>query len=183
MSSPKRRRLSQTSPVLSRSSLPDPQPETLVSVSKDKGKAKAPHDSLAGSDDREQSGDEVQDVEKSGGGLMPADADEDDETPHCAICLSPIANKTVISPCLHGQFCWGCIKAWSDQSRRVSRPPHPTRQLTLTPLASVPALPRQHRSSNPQHPLDKRLSNVPPPPPRLILVLLPRLRPSSSFLW
>ncbi|KAK4053494.1 hypothetical protein OIV83_001661 [Microbotryomycetes sp. JL201] len=44
--------------------------------------------------------------------------DDDDEEEHCAICLSPIANKTVVSPCMHGQFCWGCMKAWSDQSRK-----------------------------------------------------------------
>ncbi|KAM0788537.1 hypothetical protein ACM66B_001665 [Microbotryomycetes sp. NB124-2] len=43
--------------------------------------------------------------------------DEQDQE-HCAVCLSPIVNKTVVSPCMHGQFCWSCIKAWSDQSRK-----------------------------------------------------------------
>lgn len=72
------------------------------------------------------------------------EADEEEEE-HCAICLSPIENKVtrplldpspgsqgdstnlgsassqaVVSPCHHGQFCWGCIRAWTDQSRKVS---------------------------------------------------------------
>lgn len=73
------------------------------------------------------------------------DAEEEEE--HCAICLSPIENRVsapeprvceegtlpisarsylsklpqaVVSPCHHGQFCWGCIRAWTDQSRKVS---------------------------------------------------------------
>ncbi|SGZ31173.1 BQ5605_C047g12325 [Microbotryum silenes-dioicae] len=45
--------------------------------------------------------------------------DDDDEVEHCAICLSPIHNKTVITPCLHSLFCWECIRAWSDQSRKA----------------------------------------------------------------
>lgn len=64
----------------------------------------------------------------------------EDEEELCAICLSPIENRvrariqawtrstkltfirlqTVIFPCHHGQFCWQCIRAWTDQSRKVS---------------------------------------------------------------
>ncbi|BGP23306.1 hypothetical protein JCM10295v2_002201 [Rhodotorula toruloides] len=43
---------------------------------------------------------------------------EEDEEELCAICLSPIENRTVIFPCHHGQFCWQCIRAWTDQSRK-----------------------------------------------------------------
>ncbi|TNY20857.1 hypothetical protein DMC30DRAFT_351654 [Rhodotorula diobovata] len=46
------------------------------------------------------------------------DGDGDDDEEHCAICLSPIENKTVVYPCHHGQFCWNCIRAWTDQSRK-----------------------------------------------------------------
>ncbi|BGP30621.1 hypothetical protein JCM10296v2_002377 [Rhodotorula toruloides] len=42
----------------------------------------------------------------------------EDEEELCAICLSPIENRTVIFPCHHGQFCWQCIRAWTDQSRK-----------------------------------------------------------------
>ncbi|SCV73288.1 BQ2448_7214 [Microbotryum intermedium] len=48
------------------------------------------------------------------------DDDDDDEVEHCAICSSPIHNKTVVTPCLHSLFCWKCIRAWSDQSRKAS---------------------------------------------------------------
>ncbi|KAK4050916.1 hypothetical protein OIO90_004892 [Microbotryomycetes sp. JL221] len=44
--------------------------------------------------------------------------EDEDEQEHCAVCLSPIVNQTIISPCMHGQFCFTCIKAWSDQSRK-----------------------------------------------------------------
>ncbi|KAL8279332.1 hypothetical protein RQP46_008369 [Phenoliferia psychrophenolica] len=43
---------------------------------------------------------------------------DDDDVPHCAICLSPVVNKAVIRDCLHGQFCFACIRPWTDQSRR-----------------------------------------------------------------
>ncbi|GAA5976830.1 hypothetical protein JCM10908_005644 [Rhodotorula pacifica] len=44
--------------------------------------------------------------------------EQEEEEEHCAICLSPIENRAVVSPCHHGQFCWGCIRAWTDQSRK-----------------------------------------------------------------
>ncbi|GAA5858532.1 hypothetical protein JCM8547_007348 [Rhodosporidiobolus lusitaniae] len=50
-------------------------------------------------------------------GAEGAEGDVHDEE-HCAICLSPIENKTVVYPCHHGQFCWNCIRAWTDQSRK-----------------------------------------------------------------
>ena len=83
--------------------------------------------------------------------------EEEEEEEHCAICLSPIENRVsspacvrggysasfgtltylsklpqaVVSPCHHGQFCWGCIRAWTDQSRKVSP------KLQVMPLLSA----------------------------------------------
>ncbi|SDA02824.1 BZ3500_MvSof-1268-A1-R1_Chr11-1g03175 [Microbotryum saponariae] len=34
-----------------------------------------------------------------------------------SICLW--SRQTVITPCLHSLFCWECIRAWSDQSRKA----------------------------------------------------------------
>merc|ERR1712093_155155 len=45
------------------------------------------------------------------------DSDED-ESLHCAICLSVIDNRTVVQPCMHDAYCFVCILAWSQQSRR-----------------------------------------------------------------
>ncbi|GAA5946340.1 hypothetical protein JCM3775_007108 [Rhodotorula graminis] len=79
---------------------------------------------LEGFDDDEELPEEREERERdaallaarAGGG---DDGDEhDDEDEHCAICLSPIENKTVVYPCHHGQFCWNCIRAWTDQSRK-----------------------------------------------------------------
>ncbi|GAA5823083.1 hypothetical protein JCM3770_007090 [Rhodotorula araucariae] len=60
----------------------------------------------------------ARDSTTGGGGGGGGDEDKDEEDEHCAICLSPIENKTVVYPCHHGQFCWGCIRAWTDQSRK-----------------------------------------------------------------
>ncbi|GAA5887374.1 hypothetical protein JCM6882_002510 [Rhodosporidiobolus microsporus] len=76
---------------------------------------------IAGFDDEEDLPEEDEDrsrtVSQGGSGEDPADVQELDEE-HCAICLSPIENKTVVHPCHHGQFCWNCIRAWTDQSRK-----------------------------------------------------------------
>ncbi|KAM0751621.1 hypothetical protein T439DRAFT_214668 [Meredithblackwellia eburnea MCA 4105] len=45
-------------------------------------------------------------------------SDDLDEPPHCAICLSPVDNKAIITPCHHADFCFACIRPWTDQSRR-----------------------------------------------------------------
>lgn len=65
--------------------------------------------------------------------------DSDDESLHCAICLSVIDDRTVVQPCCHGKqpyrteiagrpyadfaycidaYCFVCILAWTEQSRR-----------------------------------------------------------------
>ncbi|GAA5939672.1 uncharacterized protein JCM15063_005251 [Sporobolomyces koalae] len=78
------------------------------------GKSRA--ERLAGFDDEAD--------EPTSGELAPSprttqlDDDEDSDEDPCAICLAPIENKTVVYPCHHGQFCWNCIRAWTDQSRK-----------------------------------------------------------------
>ena len=75
---------------------------------------------------------------KGKGKAAPHDAidedDEEDESMHCAICLSVIDDRTVCDPCQHGglsksrlfrsddysvdAYCFMCILAWTDTSRR-----------------------------------------------------------------
>ncbi|GAA5991348.1 hypothetical protein JCM5350_006992 [Sporobolomyces pararoseus] len=88
---------------------------------KDKGKGKSRAERLAGFDDEEE--EVVDQVPQLVGQVAREDAKEDanEEEDHdelCAICLAPIDNKTVVFPCHHGQFCWNCIRAWTDQSRK-----------------------------------------------------------------
>ncbi|GAA5983122.1 hypothetical protein JCM11641_004920 [Rhodosporidiobolus odoratus] len=77
-----------------------------------------PH--IAGFDDQE----DLPDDDEQRSRTLSAHSDPPDTDPneldeeHCAICLSPIQNKTVVFPCHHGQFCWNCIRAWTDQSRK-----------------------------------------------------------------
>ncbi|GAA5963639.1 hypothetical protein JCM21900_000204 [Sporobolomyces salmonicolor] len=75
---------------------------------------------LAGFDDTEdlaQNGDGEEAQAGAGGEDTGAD-EEEEEDQLCSICLSPIDNQTVVYPCHHGQFCWNCIRAWTDQSRK-----------------------------------------------------------------
>lgn len=44
--------------------------------------------------------------------------DEEDESLHCAICLGVIDDRTVVQPCSHDAYCFRCILAWTDQSRK-----------------------------------------------------------------
>lgn len=115
---------------------------------RDKGKGKSRAERLAGFDDEEE--EVVDQVPQLVGQVAREDEKEDanEEEDHdelCAICLAPIDNKvrnrsvrfdffaslhsltrllrigqTVVFPCHHGQFCWNCIRAWTDQSRKVS---------------------------------------------------------------
>ncbi|GAA6031825.1 hypothetical protein JCM8097_002009 [Rhodosporidiobolus ruineniae] len=82
---------------------------------------------IAGFDDEEEDEDDDDDGPEGrsrtlsqGGGSGQDGHDEhgDEDEEQCAVCLSPIENKTVVYPCHHGQFCWGCIRAWTDQSRK-----------------------------------------------------------------
>ncbi|GAA5833976.1 hypothetical protein JCM11251_003579 [Rhodosporidiobolus azoricus] len=77
---------------------------------------------IAGFDDEEDLPGEEADRSRtvSQGGMSGEDGPEGQELDeeHCAVCLSPIENKTVVHPCHHGQFCWNCIRAWTDQSRK-----------------------------------------------------------------
>ncbi|KWU43543.1 hypothetical protein RHOSPDRAFT_34853 [Rhodotorula sp. JG-1b] len=82
---------------------------------------------LDGFNDEGDSGEEAEGVTGTGSTRTSSDMDhqpqsheeeEEEEEEHCAICLSPIENRAVVSPCHHGQFCWGCIRAWTDQSRK-----------------------------------------------------------------
>jgi Ring finger domain len=45
------------------------------------------------------------------------DDDESIDNPNCTICLQRIIDRTVIPICSH-EFCFECIRLWSDQSRR-----------------------------------------------------------------
>ena len=44
--------------------------------------------------------------------------DEEDESLHCAICLGVIDDRTVVQPCSHDAYCFRCILAWTEQSRK-----------------------------------------------------------------
>ena len=44
--------------------------------------------------------------------------DDEDESLHCAICLGVIDDRTVVQPCSHDAYCFRCILAWTDQSRK-----------------------------------------------------------------
>jgi hypothetical protein len=46
------------------------------------------------------------------------DMEEEGEDDHCAICLSPILDRTTITPCRHSLFCFKCLRAWTEQSRK-----------------------------------------------------------------
>ncbi|BGP68904.1 RING-type domain-containing protein [Rhodotorula toruloides] len=78
---------------------------------------------LEGFDDEAEEADDGRDRRDLSDGERGDEPEDDqgegeDEEELCAICLSPIENRTVIFPCHHGQFCWQCIRAWTDQSRK-----------------------------------------------------------------
>ncbi|BGP60864.1 hypothetical protein NBRC10512v2_002176 [Rhodotorula toruloides] len=80
-------------------------------------------DPLEGFDDEAEEPDDARDrrdLSDGERGDEPEDghSEGEDEEELCAICLSPIENRSVIFPCHHGQFCWQCIRAWTDQSRK-----------------------------------------------------------------
>ncbi|GAA5858246.1 hypothetical protein JCM1840_001111 [Sporobolomyces johnsonii] len=120
MASPpsKRRRTSSTS-------LHDSPPHRRTSISHsttindgERRRSRAEH--LAGFDDTDDLAEngEREEARPGTGGEHPGADDDEDEDQLCSICLSPIENKTVVYPCHHGQFCWNCIRAWTDQSRK-----------------------------------------------------------------
>ncbi|GAA5890323.1 hypothetical protein JCM5296_002788 [Sporobolomyces johnsonii] len=120
MASPpsKRRRTSSTS-------LHDSPPHRRTSISHatntnddERRRSRAEH--LAGFDDTDDLAEngERDEARPGAGGEHPGADDDEDEDQLCSICLSPIENKTVVYPCHHGQFCWNCIRAWTDQSRK-----------------------------------------------------------------
>lgn len=83
-------------------------------------------------------GDDGGSAEREQDGMVPYEEIEDID--RCAICLSEVQDKvrsplllpskpladdphlgwrqTIVSPCQHSQYCFACILAWSDQSRR-----------------------------------------------------------------
>ncbi|GAA6009501.1 hypothetical protein JCM11491_003580 [Sporobolomyces phaffii] len=85
----------------------------------DKGKGKSRAERLAGFDDEQEPEAPLADTrDRQPHAHDDALAEDDSEEDPCAICLAPIDNKTVVYPCHHGQFCWNCIRAWTDQSRK-----------------------------------------------------------------
>ncbi|GAA5916046.1 uncharacterized protein JCM6883_001982 [Sporobolomyces salmoneus] len=92
--------------------------EVKQSNDKGKGKGKSRAERLAGFDDEEE--EEIPQPIAAVEGQHDEEGvnGEIDHDELCAICLAPIDNKTVIYPCHHGQFCWNCIRAWTDQSRK-----------------------------------------------------------------
>jgi hypothetical protein len=42
-------------------------------------------------------------------------SDDDESEGHCIICLQPIQDKTIIPPCSHEQFCFGCVVKWCGE--------------------------------------------------------------------
>ncbi|GAA5998305.1 uncharacterized protein JCM10292_001110 [Rhodotorula paludigena] len=114
---PKRRRTSSPRPAPRRSSLaedrhPAHSPPAPRAARRNPLEGFNDEEELPDEEDRRSDGDRG--LEDDDGGA--ADGEDDEE--HCAVCLSPIENKTVVSPCHHGQFCWNCIRAWTDQSRK-----------------------------------------------------------------
>ncbi|GJN87264.1 hypothetical protein Rhopal_000212-T1 [Rhodotorula paludigena] len=114
---PKRRRTSSPRPAPRRSSLaedrhPAHSPPAPRAARRNPLEGFNDEEDLPDEEDRRSDGDRG--LEDDDGGA--ADGEDDEE--HCAVCLSPIENKTVVSPCHHGQFCWNCIRAWTDQSRK-----------------------------------------------------------------
>ncbi|GAA5960504.1 hypothetical protein JCM3765_003658 [Sporobolomyces pararoseus] len=165
---------------------------------RDKGKGRSRAERLAGFDDEEE--ELVDQVPQLVGqvarqGENEDENEEDDYDELCAICLAPIDNKTVVFPCHHGQFCWNCIRAWTDQSRKCPlclgpiehlihniRSPKDYSTYHLLPLHTLPSssssslpAPRSRRppsvsssSSLPRHALYGRqaMQNLDSPTPR-----------------
>ncbi|KAK9898694.1 hypothetical protein P389DRAFT_37252 [Cystobasidium minutum MCA 4210] len=78
----------------------------------DKGKSRLLEEQEKDHDARENEDMNAEDSEVS---LYESD---DDESIHCAICLSVIDDRTIVQPCCHDAYCFVCILAWTEQSRR-----------------------------------------------------------------
>ncbi|BGP14391.1 hypothetical protein JCM10213_004513 [Rhodosporidiobolus nylandii] len=131
MSSPPPKRRKTLSPLAARSSPPHPRspsPTASRSPQNDRPRrasgaagATGTRPRIAGFDDDESDDEDrsrTLDAGSADGQQGPGEDADGHEEEHCAICLSPIENKTVVYPCHHGQFCWNCIRAWTDQSRK-----------------------------------------------------------------
>lgn len=74
------------------------------------------------------------------------------EPSRCSICLDSIIDQTIIEPCQHSEFCFKCLRNWTDRSNRcplctrsIDRLIHRIDPLTLdfqrfTPLPILPNL-------------------------------------------
>lgn len=76
---------------LSSSNNVNPLRKSNISIGNDKGKNRM-HDGVENEDSYAQYGSEVESL-----------YDSDDESLHCAICLSVIDDRTVVQPCCHGR--------------------------------------------------------------------------------
>ncbi|GAA5877681.1 hypothetical protein JCM16303_000203 [Sporobolomyces ruberrimus] len=175
----KRRRTSSGSASDSSTTLQSQSPRTAESVTRAKtetSKGKSRAERLAGFDDEEEPEVAPQDLDHP---PPAADQDNDDQDEDvCAICLAPIDNKTVVYPCHHGQFCWNCIRAWTDQSRKCPLCLGPIEHL-IHNIRSAKDYSTYHLL--PLHTLTSSSSNLPPlrssrrpPPPSPSTSSLPR---------
>lgn len=97
----------------------------------DKGKSRLLEEQEKDHDARENEDMNAEDSEVS---LYESD---DDESIHCAICLSVIDDRTIVQPCCHGQYCWLAYPLISSYLRLTDYAIH----LGQTPTASYAFLP------------------------------------------
>ncbi|GAA6061553.1 hypothetical protein JCM10212_001085 [Sporobolomyces blumeae] len=190
----KRRRSSHGAPSTTAPSPPTASTSTSSSTLTTGSEPRTRAQRLAGFDDTQEDEDELRSepstggtgardkgkaTEAAAGGALDRDGDddpddpqEDDDEEHCAICLSPIVNKTVVFPCHHGQFCWNCIRAWTDQSRKCPLCLGPiehlihdirsTKDYSIHYLVPLHALTDSSPSTSSSNPLRTRRPNVVP---------------------
>jgi E3 ubiquitin-protein ligase Topors len=106
---------------------------------------------------------------------MSNDDDDSIDNSNCTICLQHIIDRTVIPICSH-EFCFECIRLWSDQSRRC---PLCSQALGGYLIHRI----RSKYDYQKHHLLPLPLRTSPPPPPPLSRVRRQRRRQGQTHEW